>query len=92
MHPDQNTPRWLDRNALAAYVSLRVDQIPRFVRTGQLPQPSYQLGPKSPRWWSGAIDEAFGMSPSPALSRGAAGLAEIILRKGKLGRGPGRPR
>ena len=91
MRQDPNAPRWLDRNALATYISVRVDEIPRFVRAGKIPQPSYQLGPKSPRWWSGAIDEPFGMAPTPAPGRGAAGLAEAVLKAGRPGRGPGRP-
>ena len=91
MPQDPSSPRWLDRYALATYISVRVDEIPRFVRAGKIPQPSYQLGPKSPRWWSAAIDEAFGMASTPATHRGAAELAEIILRKGRPGRGPGRP-
>ena len=65
-------------------------EIPRFVQAGKNPQPSYQLGPKSPRWWSVAIDEAFGMAPTPASGKRAAGLAEAILKAGKPGRGPGR--
>lgn len=81
MPQDPSLPRWLDRNALATYISLRVDEIPRFVRAGKIPQPSYQLGPKSPWWWSAAVDEAFGMAPTPGLEieEAAAKLVAKIL-------------
>ena len=91
MPQDPSPPRWLDRNALATYISVRVEEIPRFVRAGKIPQLSYQLGPKSPRWWSAAIDEAFGMAPTPTPGKEAAGLAEAILKAGRPGRGPGQP-
>lgn len=52
--------RWLDRDALAEYVSIRVDEIPRFTRRGKLPAPSYHLGPRSPRWDRQKVDAAFG--------------------------------
>ena len=51
--------RWLDREAAARHVSVRVDQLPRLVRAGRLPQPSYHLGPRNPRWDRLALDSAF---------------------------------
>lgn len=52
--------RWLDREALARHVSVRVDYVPRLVRQGKLPAPSLHLGPKQPRWDREAVDAAFG--------------------------------
>ena len=42
------TPRWLDRKALAEYISVRVDHIPSLLRQGKLPQPSKHLGERTP--------------------------------------------
>lgn len=56
--PDAS-PRWLDRDALASYVSARVDELPRLAKAGKLPAPSHHLGPRSPRWWSADVDAMF---------------------------------
>lgn len=48
--------RWLDRDALAKHISVRVDELPRLARAGKLPAPSLHLGPRSPRWWSADVD------------------------------------
>lgn len=42
-------PRWLDRKALAENISVRVDQIPRLLRQGTLPQSYKHLGERIPR-------------------------------------------
>lgn len=54
-----DTPRWLDREALAEYISVRVDAVTRLQRAGRLPQPSYHLGPRQPRWDRARVDAAF---------------------------------
>jgi hypothetical protein len=54
--------RWLDREACAAYVSVRVDELPRLVKRGLLPAPSYHLGPRCPRWDRLALDARFSES------------------------------
>lgn len=51
--------RWLDREALARHISVRVDYLPRLVKAGKLPPPSYHLGPKSPRWDRVVVDAQF---------------------------------
>lgn len=51
--------RWLDREAVAAHVSVRVDYVSRLVKAGKLPRPSYHLGPNSPRWDREAVDACF---------------------------------
>ena len=56
--------RWLDRDALAVYLSVRVDELPRMQRAGRIPTPSFHLGPRSPRWDRLAIDSLFMGAPS----------------------------
>lgn len=72
--------RWLDREALAEYISVRVDQLPRLQRAGKLPRPSLAFGPRNPRWWSPDVDAALGrVASSPA--KGASRLAQAILEE-----------
>jgi hypothetical protein len=52
-------PRWLDRDACAAYISVRVDELPRLVKRGLVPAPSYHLGERSPRWDRTTLDACF---------------------------------
>jgi hypothetical protein len=52
--------RWLDRDAVARHISVRVDHIPRLVRAGKLPAPSMHLGARSPRWDRDSLDALFG--------------------------------
>lgn len=49
-------PHWLDVEAASAYLSLRVDAFSRKVRAGVIPEPSYSLGERTPRWWSPDLD------------------------------------
>ena len=35
----EEAARWLDREALAAYISVRVDEVQRLLRAGKLPTP-----------------------------------------------------
>jgi hypothetical protein len=79
-------PRWLDRDALAAYIAVRVDELPRYTRAGKLPAPSHHLGPRSPRWWSADVDEAFrGKAGSAPPGQKGQSLVEDILA-GRVGR------
>lgn len=55
-----DAPRWLDRDATAAYISVRADELRRLLRAGKLPSPSYHLGPRSPRWDRLKLDSYFG--------------------------------
>jgi hypothetical protein len=75
-----DAPRWLDRDACAAYVSVRVDELPRLVKRGLLPAPIYHLGPRCPRWDRLALDARFtgGAASKP---KGASGLAQAILEE-----------
>lgn len=77
--------RWLDRDALADRLSIRVHEIPRLARDGKLPQPSYHLGPRSPRWDCQEVDAMMaGAAPSrpEAIMQGAInGIIEQANRK-----------
>lgn len=77
-------PRWLDREALALYISERVDRLPRLQRAGKLPKPSYAFGPRNPRWWSADVDAAMGLSV--ALPKGGPNLAQAIFEDAAKGR------
>ena len=59
------TIRWLDRNTLADYIQVRVSELPRLGRRGLLPDPSYHLGPRSPRWDKNAVDALFQENTKP---------------------------
>lgn len=48
--------RWLDLTAASAYLSLRPDSFARKVKVGIIPEPSTQLGERTPRWDRGALD------------------------------------
>ena len=70
--------RWLDREACAAYISVRVDQLPRMLKAGTLPEPSLTLGPRSPRWDRHALDAVFGGSAASG-NKGGSRVAQTIL-------------
>lgn len=79
-------PRWLDREACAAYISARVDELPRMMKRGKLPAPSYHLGPKSPRWDRQALDAMFSggvASPVQAHDLAVQDAINAILGKGR---------
>jgi hypothetical protein len=54
-----NNARWLDRKATANYICAHVDSLRRLVKSGKLPEPSYELGKRSPRWDRLALDAVF---------------------------------
>jgi hypothetical protein len=73
-------PRWLDRDALARHICVRVDELPRLAKAGKLPPPSLHLGPKRPRWDRLAVDARFAggvASTDPQMA--VAGLVHEIL-------------
>lgn len=82
---DPAPPRWLDRDAAAHYLSLRVDELPRLVRRGLIPAPSLHLGPKSPRWDRHALDACFAGGVASADAEAAVhGLVQEILQGSDL--------
>ena len=74
--------RWLDRDALAAYISARVDAIPRILKAGRLPAPSYHLGPRQPRWDRDQVDAAMAGAVA-SRPKGAAHLAAAIIEEAR---------
>ena len=72
--------RWLDREAVAQYIHVRVDELSRMQRKGLLPEPSYRLGPRSPRWDKLELDSWFGKSTTstPDISQTVANFVANI--------------
>ena len=77
--------RWLDREALARHISVRVDEVAKLLRAGKLPAPSYHLGPKSPRWDRQAVDALFaGRAASGNPGAVMQDVVQEILKGGTL--------
>lgn len=75
-------PRWLDRDALARHICVRVDAIARLQRAGRLPEPSYHLGQRQPRWDRDKVDAALAGEVA-SRPKGAAHLAAAILEEAR---------
>lgn len=82
-------PRWLDADAAARHLCLRLDAFTRKVRTGIIPEPNYSLGSRTPRWWSADLD-AMMMRPDTA-STDAQTAVQALVEKIKT-QGQSRPR
>jgi hypothetical protein len=80
--------RWMDAEAAARYLCLRLDAFTRKVRTGLVPEPSYSLGERTPRWWSPDLDAVMRSDTASTNPRTAVqALVEKIHAQGQ-----GRPR
>lgn len=76
---DELQPRWLNRRAAANYLSVQPNALKRLVREGRIPEPTYHLGPRSPRWDRVAIDEAFGLTTkAQQQARADAAIKEVV--------------
>lgn len=64
------TTRWLTPDAAAAYIGVRVHELPRLVRIGKVPTPSLHLGPRTPRYDRAALDAVF----QSGAASGAVGM------------------
>lgn len=51
--------RWLPPQDVAERIGVRFDEIARLRRAGKLPEPSFHLGPRKPRYDRIAIDALF---------------------------------
>ena len=60
---DDETGRWLSPSAVAQYLGVRVDAVPRLVRAGRIPAPSHALGKRQPRWDRRKLDAALSGEP-----------------------------
>jgi hypothetical protein len=79
-------PRWLTAGAAAEYVCCTRETLRNLVKRGALPAPSYQFGPRSPRYDRLAIDARL-------AGRAAASNADAILAEGiRVTRTQRRPR
>jgi hypothetical protein len=79
--------RWLNPEAAARYISVRVDALARLVRQGRIPKPDYSLGPRSPRWSRDALDAVFDggtASTDPRIASQAS--VQKILAQGRTRR------
>ena len=78
-----DTSTWLNRDALAAHLCIRVDAIARLLRAGRLPEPSYHLGPRQPRWNRAKVDAAMagGVASTDPRTAIHALAAEIASRR-----------
>ena len=82
-------PRWLNSEETARYLCVRSDALGRLVRTGRIPAPNYQLGPRQPRWDRLALDSAFDGGTASTGARDAfRGLADEIARQKGRSRRP----
>lgn len=78
-------PRWLTPEEAAAKLRVRPDALPRLVKQGRIPSPSYQLGPRSPRYDEAALDanmrgETASTDPRTAINALAAQIARRAPR------------
>lgn len=81
--------RWLNAESTAAYISVRVDALPRLVKQGRIPAPDHTLGVRSPRWDRLALDAAFSGGTSSTDPRAAsAAVVQKILAQGRKGSPP----
>ena len=78
---------WLDTRNAAGHLDVSEARFLAMVKANKLPQPSYHLGERSPRWNSESLDRA--MTPNSALdiTREAVGdLVKKIEEKGRTRR------
>jgi len=84
---DRPAPRWLNAEATAAYISVRVDALARLVKQGRIPAPSHELGDRSPRWDRLALDVMFeGGTASTDPRTAVTALAQQIEAEGRARR------
>ena len=65
--------RWLDPASAAAYIGVHPHKLGHLVEQGHIPAPSYQLGPRTPRYdrlaLFQALKDAFAFKISAANTR-----------------------
>lgn len=83
--------RWLSPEAAADYLDIRVDYLPRLVKTGRIPAPEYQLGPRTPRYDRLKLDEVMG-GPAMEGTTDPDKALEIFRAKMERKRGDKPPR
>jgi predicted DNA-binding transcriptional regulator AlpA len=79
--------RWLDADAAADHLSLRIDAFYRAVRSGRFPKATRHLGTRTPRWDRSALDAAMtGGTASTDTRTAFDALAEEIKEEGRARR------
>jgi hypothetical protein len=73
--------RWLKPDQAAAYIGRHRDELPRLVRSGKLPKPSYHFGPRSPRYDRLALDAIFSGSQSDSTQETVDAAIRAIRAK-----------
>jgi hypothetical protein len=68
--------RWLDAEAVAKILRVRVSQLPGMVGRGRIPRPSYHLGYRSPRWDRAVLEAS--TKDSAVLKQFAAARREAL--------------
>ena len=72
--------RWLRPEDCARYLGKPVGALRQLVREGRIPAPSYQLGPRQPRWDRLALDSRMEGGPASNVTEQAVqNLVEDIL-------------
>lgn len=81
--------RWLDADAAADHLSLRIDAFYRAVRAGRIPPASRHLGERTPRWDRSALDSVMiGGTASTDTRTAVDALAEEIKAESRARRSP----
>lgn len=73
--------RWLSPSEAAAYLTIRVDALPRYVKSGKIPAPSYALGTRTPKYDREALDRVFGKKAAYADPDQITEIAVDRIRK-----------
>jgi hypothetical protein len=79
-------PRWLNAEDTARYIGVRVDQLPRLLKAGKLPEPSRFLGPRQPRYDRLKIDALFNPEQPSVQGIVDAAVRAILAEGGRASR------
>ncbi|MFT8818718.1 MAG: hypothetical protein ABF826_11935 [Komagataeibacter saccharivorans] len=83
--------RWVGPASLAKRLDTNTRNLPRYVAEGKIPQPSYHLGTKTPRWDIHAIDALMLKNLGISTSKGMdATIAKICEENRQYSRRKGR--
>jgi predicted DNA-binding transcriptional regulator AlpA len=79
----EDLKRFLPPEDVAERIGVRVDQIPRLLKAGKLPKPSFHLGPRKPRYDRIAIDALFTGNKEPDEQAGDAAIVQSIIDRAR---------
>ena len=75
--------RWLPPEDVAERIGVRFDEIPRLRRAGKLPEPSFHLGPRKPRYDRIEIDALFARAKDSDEQAGDAAIVQSIIDRAR---------